>query len=57
MREVTVDSIPQHLMTRFDEENMINKKLEEDLIFIQESYTVHIVSFDIVKEWKENGIM
>ena len=30
MREVPMDDIPRHLKTRFDEENMINHKLEDD---------------------------
>lgn len=30
MREVPMDDIPRHLKLRFDEENMINHKLEED---------------------------
>ena len=35
----------------------MNLKLEEDQIFLQESYTVYIVSFDIFKEWPDNGLM
>ena len=34
MREVPIYDIPPHLKTRFDEENLINEKLEEDLIFL-----------------------
>jgi hypothetical protein len=30
MREVPMEDIPRHLKTRFDEENMINHKLEDD---------------------------
>ena len=30
MKEVPVTDIPAHLKTRFDEENMINAKLDQD---------------------------
>ena len=57
MSEVSVDEIPKHLKLRFDEENMMNQKLDEDQIYLSECYSVHLVSFDIIRTWDENGFM
>jgi hypothetical protein len=57
MSEVSVDEIPKHLKLRFDEENKMNQKLYEDQIYLSECYSVHMVSFDIIRTWEENGIM
>lgn len=57
MKEVPVTDIPAHLKTRFDEENMINAKLDQDQIFLSESGSAFIVTFDIIKDWSEIGIM
>jgi hypothetical protein len=57
MRDIYMQDIPAHLKTLFDEENQINSKLEDDLVFIKESGTVHLVTFDIFKGWTENGLM
>jgi hypothetical protein len=57
LNEVTVDEIPQHLKVRFDEENKINQKLEEDQVYLSECGTVFLVSFDVIRDWDENGIM
>ena len=57
MSEVGVEEIPQHLKVRFDDENRINQKLEQDLVYLSECGTVHLVTFDILKSWRENGLM
>ena len=57
LKEVSVEEIPQHLKVRFDEENKINQKLDEDQVYLSECGTVYLVSFDVIREWQENGIM
>ena len=57
MSEVSVDEIPKHLKLRFDEENMMNQKLDEDQIYLSECYSVCMISFDIIRTWEENGFM
>lgn len=57
MREVPVQEIPPHLKSRFDEENHLNQKLEGDQGFLDDCGQVHIVTFDIIKNWTENGLM
>lgn len=57
LNEVPINEIPQHLKLRFDEENLINERLEEDQSLLEDSLTVNIVSFDIFKDWDENGLM
>jgi hypothetical protein len=57
MSEVSVDEIPKHLKLRFDEENKMNQKLDEDQIYLSECYSVYMVSFDIIRTWEENGFM
>ena len=34
LNEVAVEEIPKHLQVRFDEENKINQKLDEDLVYL-----------------------
>lgn len=34
MEELSLEKIPPHLKTRFDEENSINRKLEEDQVYL-----------------------
>jgi len=34
LNEVAIQEIPQHLQVRFDEENKINQKLDEDLVYL-----------------------
>lgn len=57
MREVPIQEIPPHLKSRFDEENYINQKLEEDQAYNSECGTVFIVTWDIIKEWSDFGFM
>ena len=35
----------------------MNEKLEEDLVFLNESGTVYLVTFDIFKTWTDVGLM
>ena len=51
LEEISLDQIPEPLKTRFDEENQINEKLDEDQNLLRDSNTVNIVSFDIIKDW------
>jgi|LauGreDrversion4_2_1035121.scaffolds.fasta_scaffold73527_3 hypothetical protein len=57
LKDVGIEEIPPHLKAWFDEENSINQKLDQDLVYVQECGSVYLVSFDIIKDWEENGFM
>jgi hypothetical protein len=57
MREVTIEDIPLQIKGKFDEENKLNQKLEQDQSLLEECGDVFLVTFDIIRSWRETGIM
>lgn len=51
MKEIHIDEIPPSLKERFDEENMINQKLEKDFASLEECGTVYIISPETINNW------
>lgn len=48
LREVPVHEIPAKLKERFEEENQINRKLNNDSIYLADCGQVHLVTWDII---------
>ena len=56
MRDIRIEDIPPQIKEKFDQENKLNAKLEQDQALLNECGNVYIITGDTIKDWHEGGL-